>query len=501
MPAPRALTPLDPAREGLNPAQARAAEHREGHLLVRAGPGTGKTRLLVQRAVGLLEDGLPPQRLLLVTFTRKAAEEMAQRLAQATPRAAGVSCGTFHSLGLQVITQARGEPPALIEPEDRRRLVARLAREEGWSAGEAELALTRAKQTTAPPPPEVAPLLARYQDALEDMGRLDLDDLVLVAVRLLAQDPELARSWRGRFAEVLVDEYQDVNPAQVELLQALVGEETRVCAIGDPDQAIYGFRGADRSRFTRFGDDFPGAARMGLELCYRCTAPVLKLAQALMAAEPDPGRERLVSAVGDGPRPLICALPTAEAEAQWVARRVAALVGGVDSRQVEGGLEGAAGEYAPRDIAVLYRVHAQAPLLARALEEAGVPVQVAGREPLAETDPLDFRAQRVSLLSMHAAKGLEWPVVFVTGLEEGLLPYRPPGRPPAEEDEERRLLFVAFTRARERLVLTRARRRTLFGRTSRPAVSPLLAGLPSGLLQEERPPARRRRARQLSLFG
>jgi DNA helicase-2/ATP-dependent DNA helicase PcrA len=92
-------------------------------------------------------------------------------------------------------------------------------------------------------------------------------------------------------------------------------------------------------------------------------------------------------------------------------------------------------------------------------------------------------------------------VVFVTGLEEGLLPYRPPGRPPAEEDEERRLLFVAFTRARERLVLTRARRRTLFGRTSRPAASPLLAGLPSGLLQEERPPVRRRRARQLSLFG
>lgn len=150
---------------------------------------------------------------------------------------------------------------------------------------------------------------------------------------------------------------------------------------------------------------------------------------------------------------------------------------------------------------MLYRVHAQAGPLVQALEEAGVPVQVAAEEPLAETEGMDFSAQRVSLLTLHAAKGLEFPVVFIVGAEDRLLPYQPPGREPAELAEERRLLYVGMTRAAGRLFITRAAKRSLYGKTYAPGPSPLLADIPGRLVERHRPAARRRRAMQLGLFG
>ncbi len=497
---PPLLSPLDPAREGLNPEQARAAAHQGGHLVVRAGPGTGKTRMLVQRAVGLIERGLAPEELLLITFTRKAAGELRERLAQALPAAGRVLATTFHALGRQVLATATGGEVEIMAEDQRQAVLKEIAGRAEVRPGELELAISRHKQALDQEPPAwLRPWLKVYEQALAAAGARDLDDLVRGAVLALRGDPGLAASWQSRFQQVLVDEYQDVNQAQVALLQALTAPQAEVTAIGDPDQAIYGFRGADRSLFARFGRDFPGAAELGLRLNYRSTQPILAAAQGLMAAEPDPDRPGLEAVAGAGPRPVHIALASPEEEARWVAGRIAALIGGMDSRQVESGPAG--GDYAPRDIAVLYRLHALAPVLERALNEAGVPVQVAGRTPLAETDPLDFKAQRVSLLTMHAAKGLEWPVVFVVGLEERLLPYQPPGKAPAQEDEERRLLYVALTRARERLYLTRAKRRTLFGETSRPGPSPFLAQIPRGLVQGEKPPVRRRRARQLGLFG
>jgi DNA helicase-2/ATP-dependent DNA helicase PcrA len=457
--------------------------------LVRAGPGAGKTRLLVGRAAALAAAGLPPERLCLLTFTRKAAAGLAERLS-AELAAGRPWVGTFHALGREVLALAGGEEPAVAGEEARQAALAAAARAAGIRPGQVELAISRFKQTTRPePPPELAPTLAAYHAALAPAR--DLDDLVREAALALAGDPGLAAAWRGRWQHILVDEYQDVNPAQVALLAALTGPETAVTAIGDPDQAIYAFRGADPGLFHRFGRDFPGAASLGLATCYRLTEPLLAAARGLMRPE---GGPELVSAAGPGRPPLAAALGSAEAEARWIARRAAELIGGTDSRQVEGAAR--AGGYAPRDMAVLYRVHAQAPLLRQALEEAGVPVQAGGKAPLAEADPLDHRAQRVSLLSMHGAKGLEWPVVFIAGVEEGLLPYEPPGRPPAEAGEERRLLYVAMTRARERLFLSRAGRRTLYGQTRRPGWSPLLAGLPPGLWQKAEAPARRRRAFQ-----
>jgi DNA helicase-2/ATP-dependent DNA helicase PcrA len=499
---PPLLTTVDPASEGLNPEQAEAAGYRDGHLIVRAGPGTGKTRLLVQRAVGLIEEGVAPEQVLLITFTRKAAGELRQRLAASLPEAGKVWAATFHALGRKILAEAKGGGLSIIEDDLRRSIIKRLADGAGMKPSELELAISAFKQRLDQEPgPELAPLWEAYEDALRETGSLDLDDLVRGAVLALQGNASLAQTWRNRFSHVLVDEYQDVNQVQVALLQAINGPQTQVAAIGDPDQAIYGFRGADRRFFARFARDFSGAVQMELSQNYRNTAPILAAAQGLMSAEPDVLRPGLKALAGGGDQPGLIALPSPEAEARWVAESIAALIGGVDSRQVEGQGRDAFGDYAPRDIAVLYRLHALAPVLQRALEKAGVPLQLAGQTPLAEADPLDFKAQRVSLLTMHAAKGLEWPVVFVVGLEQGLLPYLPPGKAPAPAAEERRLLFVAMTRARERLYLSRADRRTLFGETRQPKASPLLEQMPPGLLQIIKPPTRKRKARQMGLFA
>ena len=221
-PAPL-LIPLDPATEGLSQEQRSAVEHRGAPLIVRAGPGAGKTRVLVQRAASLVEEGTPPSRVLLITFTRKAAGELVERLASEHPVAAGVKVCTFHALGREVLASALGAPPQLMGHEERTALIKELATALGWRPGPAELGLTRLKQAVEPEPgPELRPLLRAYQEALARAGMLDLDDLVPGAVRALREDQALAASWAGRFDQVLVDEYQDSNPAQVELLQWLV---------------------------------------------------------------------------------------------------------------------------------------------------------------------------------------------------------------------------------------------------------------------------------------
>lgn len=496
-PAPPLLTPQEPAGDGLSDEQRLAVEPGPGHLIVRAGPGSGKTRVLVHRAAALVAAGTEPGRVCLATFTRKAAGEMAERLANLAPSAAGVWVGTLHRLGRQVLCDALGREPQLMPDAERASLVAALAREHGLPPARAELGITRLKQGLGDvPPADMAGVWAGYQAALKEAGAHDLDDLVREAALALRADAALAGRWQGRFAHILVDEYQDLNQAQAALLRSLAGGGAAVAAIGDPDQAIYGFRGADPGVFAGFGRDFPGAAELSLTLAFRNSGPILALAGALMNGQGGPG---LRAVRPGGPRPVLCELASAGAEAAWVARRVAGLLGGMDSRQVEAGADD--GAYAPSEVAVLYRVHAQAGPLAEALAREGVPFQVAADAPLAELDPLDLKARRVTLLSMHAAKGLEWPVVFVTGVEEGLLPYQPPGREPADADEERRLLYVACTRAGERLYISRARQRTLFGQARTPAPSPLLGGPAMALAETERALSGPRRARQMDLFA
>ncbi|HET8586958.1 MAG TPA: ATP-dependent helicase, partial [Candidatus Limnocylindria bacterium] len=411
-----------------------------------------------------------------------------------------------------------------------------------------------------------------------------LDELVPRLVALLRNKPALAHSLRSRWRWVFVDEYQDVDADQYELLRLLVPPDGNLCAIGDPDQAIYSFRGADVRFFLQFARDFTDARVVRLTRNYRSSAPIIAAAvQAIAPTSLVPGR-RLDPAKVDPEAPLLgryAAGSTAE-EAEFVARTVDELVGGVSHRSKAAdtrGLQSISVSFG--DIAVLYRTDAQAGAIVDALHRAGIPVQKRSHDRLrdraavaalaaemrlaapgvtarlpdrikqaaqvlaerpaldstltpeelwaavelltplarrcekdglpaflaeialgAEVDALDHRAEAVTLLTLHAAKGLEFPVVFLAGCEDGLLPLRLPGAAArmtpeelaAAEAEERRLFFVGITRAQRRLYFTHSAKRYRHGSERESSPTPFLAPIDGGLLEwlGDSAPVRRR---------
>jgi DNA helicase-2/ATP-dependent DNA helicase PcrA len=568
---------------GLDPEQRVAAGAAPGPLLVVAGPGTGKTRTLTHRLAHLVvERGLPAERCLAITFTRRAAAELQERLDQLVPGdARQMLVTTFHGLGLRILREqhaAVGLGPGfrIADEAERLELLAELL---GCPEREArrllpELARRKRARAVRWPdldaePSEVAGPLARYEAAMRKLDLVDLDDLLALPVMLLAGDAGLASRYRERFGFVAVDEYQDVDELQYRLLRLLTTPQSSLCVIGDPDQAIYGFRGADVGFFLRFTEDFPGATTVRLTRNYRSSPAIV--AGALQAIAPSTlvaGRELAAMAGAEAPARITVHQAASDlAEAEFVVQTVDRLLGGasflsLDSGRADGGAEHG---LSFADIAVLYRTDAQSGPLAEALGRAGMPFQkrshdrlldrpavralvralrdpgserhpagdrsVAARlaaatggldqaaaaealdllAPLAarcrddldrflaelalgdEVDTWDPRADRVSLLTLHAAKGLEFPVVFLTGCEDGLLPLRFGAAPSAEElAEERRLFFVGMTRARSHLLLSHARRRAWRGTVREAEPSPFLADLEAALLDHARVTARRR---------
>jgi superfamily I DNA/RNA helicase len=404
---------------------------------------------------------------------------------------------------------------------------------------------------------------------MRKLDLVDLDDLLVLPVTLLAGDPALAARYRERFGFVAVDEYQDVDGLQYRLLRLLTTPEANLCVIGDPDQAIYGFRGADVGFFLRFAEDFPSATTVRLTRNYRSSPAIV--AGALQVIAPSTlvaGRELAAMAGLDAPTRITIHQAASDlAEAEFVVATLDRLLGGasflsLDSGRADGGADHG---LSFADAAVLYRTDAQAGPLAEALGRAGMPFQkrshdrlldrpavrglvralrspatpAGGRSlaarlaaaaaesgpepggdaaealellaPLAErcgddldrflaelalgdeVDTWDPRADRVSLLTLHAAKGLEFPVVFLVGCEDGLLPLRfGPEPSPTETAEERRLFFVGMTRARSHLFLSHARRRAWRGSVREAEPSPFLADLQAALVDHAQAPARRR---------
>jgi DNA helicase-2/ATP-dependent DNA helicase PcrA len=534
----------------LDAMQRVAASAPGGPLLIVAGPGTGKTRTLTHRIAYLCAElGVFPERCLTITFTRRAAEELRERLdALLGDAGAEVTVGTFHAVGLTILKEnarAAGLPPNWRIADEAERAEAR------EQAGDDALAYTK---------------LLRQQDLI------DTDDLITLPVEMLRDEPALAAQYRKRWQWIFVDEYQDVDEHQYELLRLLSPADGNLCAIGDPDQAIYSFRGADVRYFLRFAEDFTDARLVRLTRNYRSSAPILAAAvQAIAPASLVSGR-RLDPARLDPDSPLVGRYYAASVadEADFVVRTVDELVGGlshgsldsgrVDSRSV------APGTLSFSDIAVLYRTDAQAGPIVEALSRAGVPVQkrshnrlrdrtgvqaiarelrladglggsLAARVKLttgvlaqryaaptldaeqldpediwtaaellmplarrlgddlprflqaidtgAEVDALDPRAEAVNLLTLHAAKGLEFPVVFLVGCEDGMLPLRWPGAMLTDEElaEERRLFFVGATRAQDRLYVTHAARRFRHGSDRAQAPTPFLDAIDTGLFE------------------
>lgn len=473
--------------------------------------------------------------------------------------------GTFHALGLTILrenAEAAGLPADFRIADDGERAAARS---------------------------EAGDDLTSYVALLRKQDLVDLDELVSLPVELLRADRKLVERYRDRWRWIFVDEYQDVDAVQYELLRLLSPADGNLCAIGDPDQAIYSFRGADVGYFLRFSQDFTDARLVRLNRNYRSSAPILAAAvQAIAPSSLVRGR-RLDPARLDPEAPLVGRYPAASVaeEADFVVRTVDELVGGLSHRSLDSGrIDGRVTTLSFSDIAVLYRTDAQAAPIVDALARANIPVQKRSHDRLrdrpgvaaiarelrhadglagslaarvrlagqvvaerfavptldgaastvrpedvrsavdlltplarrcgddlemflsqlatgAEVDALDPRAEAVTLLTLHAAKGLEFPVVFLVGAEDGLLPLRWPGSTSDEDAvaEERRLFFVGLTRAQDRLYVSHAARRTRHGVERDCSPSPFLGAIDPGLFERfgETEP-RRPKDRQLRLI-
>jgi uncharacterized protein (TIGR00375 family) len=583
-PAPQEAPEMRPSGRdgvlaGLDTDQARAAEAVDGPLMVVAGPGSGKTRMLTHRIAHLvLERGVPAGSCLAVTFTRKATEELRTRLAGLLgEKAQAVTVHSFHSLGLAIL-RAHTDRVGLsadfrIASEAERK--AALADALGVSSTRAARlvkAVSVLKRSGAKGAHEEAEARIVLDRIGRAQGRVDFDDLVLLSADLLEADATIAAAWQARFPHIVADEFQDVDEQQYRLLRLLAGESENLCVIGDPDQAIYGFRGADAACFACFGRDFPAAPTLRLTRNYRSTGTIVTAATGFIGAPSE-----IVRPLG---KPItVHAAANEAAEGDFVAATIESLLGGHDllTANRKGGETPAGRPLGFADCVVLYRTDAQAAALRNAFDRAGIPFMKSSPAPIAghpgvtailagldaaegpnlaarigqaaenarrtekadvaalaeargwlttlaasdkvagdpvrlgeavalstEADFRDARADRVSLMTMHAAKGLEFPVVFVVGMEAGIVPFSWGAATPEEDAtdaEERRLFYVAMTRAKDRLFLTRARERSWRGAVRALPASPFLGEIGAHLTVSDVGGRRKSgQARQLNLF-
>ncbi len=544
----------------LDPSQRAAVTEPALPLAILAPAGSGKTRVLTRRIAWQSAAGhLDPKHVLAVTFTRKAAGELRTRLHRLGVRG-GVTAGTFHAVALAQLRRRHADRgtamPGLLDRKARllgpllsgagRRgaeltvAINEIAAEIEWAKARrvspdeyaAEAAATG--RETPRPPAEVAAIYARYEKEKRRRGLLDFDDLIGASTAELEADPEFAAVQQWRFRHLFVDEFQDVTRAQLDLLRGWLGDRSDLCVVGDPDQAIYAFAGADSGLLTRFAREFAGAEMVRLAANYRSTPEIVHAARAVL-----PPRERAtVRAAGaEGPPAQITAYADDTAEARGIADA----------------LRWAHGATRPwSSMAVLYRVNAQSAAFEEALHRAGIPFRVRGAaafldrpevravmdqlrktakaapaRPFEEhltdlvSDARDLSEDRrehvdavvalgreylaaegaggslagfqeylraslrggddggladdaVELLTFHRAKGLEWDTVFVAGLERGLVPISHATGNPSALDEERRLLYVAMSRAERHLHLSWARERARGNRTMSRTKSPYL---------------------------
>ncbi len=506
---------------GLDDDQRRAAEVVHGPLLIIAGPGSGKTRTLTRRIAHLIADcGVPATACLAITFTRRAASEMRERLAQLLPGAADqIPIHTFHSLGLAILREhgdAAGLPRGLRVASEAERIEA-LSQALDVPTRKAESllrAISKAKRTAAD-----AEALDTYQHALTTRNWIDFDDLVGLAVRALSTDAAVAAAWRDRLRWISVDEFQDVDEQQYRLLALLTSANpnANLCVIGDPNQAIYGFRGADAACFDRFTHDHPQAVTVTLARNYRSTGTIVTASSQLISQPLD----AIVRDMHE--RITIHSASSDRAEAEFVVTTIEQLMGGHSLLSIETGRGGAGHAETAlsfADFAVLFRTDAQSEVLLDAFDRSGIPYKKHTHKPLSpapppadatasddlalitEADLWDPRADRVSLLTLHAAKGLEFPIVFIVGLEEGVLPLYWNDLNDEAAAEERRLFYVGMTRAKDRLLISRATQRQWRGRMQTLSASRFLNAIESELTKHQRTPEMRRKPEnaQLSLL-
>ncbi|MBR3164526.1 UvrD-helicase domain-containing protein [Candidatus Saccharibacteria bacterium] len=593
---------------GLNEAQKEAVATLEGPILILAGAGSGKTKTLTHRIANLIESGVRPEEILALTFTNKAAREMRERLAGLLGMRNSFSfmpwMGTFHSICVRMLrVEAENVGLAdnfvIYDGDDRLTLVKRCMKDlkindKNLKPRAVEAAISKAKndgvepeayraEATYPNQKQIAEVFIRYEEVRQKANAVDFDDLLLYVARMLRNRVDLREKWRGRFKQILIDEYQDTNQIQYEIVKLLVNEQKNICAVGDDWQSIYSWRGADYTNILNFERDFAGAKVVKLEQNYRSTQNILDAAQKVITKNTKRSDKELFTELGKGAPIEIRGLRDEQEEAQWVAGQIMAqvkkgrkltdfavlyrtnaqsqaferafleyripykLVGGVrfyDRKEIKDVLAYLHLIVNPRDTVALERVvnvptrgigavslrrilegelDHLTPKIMRAYEEflrvledlrmlnAGGMApgelieellrRVGYREFLNDGDKLkaeernenltvlvgeagayatldEFLAdaalmssadesvgdETVTLMTLHAAKGLEFPVVFLVGMEEGLLPHVRAFEEAAEEiEEERRLTYVGMTRAMRELFLSYAQSRFMYG--------------------------------------
>jgi len=378
----------------LNPPQKEAVTHGSGPLLVLAGAGSGKTRVITHRIAHLVRGGIPARAIAALTFTNKAAGEMRERIASLLgdrKQASALTMGTFHSLGLRLLKEERkalGFPRGFViyDGADQLGVVREILRriDVGGRRFDVKAILTRislAKNAFIGPEQYdpaaedeydeiTAEVYPRYQEALRAYAAVDFDDLICEPVRLLDRLDEVRTRWAGKFRYVMVDEFQDTNRAQLLLVKHLVAEHSNLCVVGDDDQSIYSWRGADPTNILEFDRVFPGAHIVKLEQNYRSTPNILAAANAVIANNTQRHGKELWSATGEGPRIVQAVAPDVAVEAQFVAREIGAL------RDSEGRRW--------RDFAVLYRSNIQTRILEEEMRALGVPYAMVGGQQFYE---------------------------------------------------------------------------------------------------------------------
>ncbi len=646
MESPTTTGPIPEIDALLNPAQRAAVHHGDGPLLVLAGAGSGKTRVLTYRIAALIQArGVPPQRILAVTFTNKAAGEMRERVEHLVgpPVARAVWMGTFHAICSRILRRSgapKGVDPRFLiyDTDDQRALLREVMRaldadDRQFPPAAVLAAIGRAKnelidhvafaaRAETHRDEMIARLYAGYQRRLDECHALDFDDLLMRTVQLFRAHPAVLAEYQDRFRHILVDEYQDTNHAQFTLLSLLARRDRNVCVVGDDDQAIYRWRGADVRNILEFERDYPDARVVTLEQNYRSTRRILAAAAGLVRHNPHRHTKLLWTENAEGdpvtlfeafdgyeearyagdliqshraagghageiailyrtnaqsrqfeemflrlgiPYQIVGALRfyeraeikdllaylrlaytrTDDASLRRVLNVPRRGIGDGTLRRLEGaarargttlwdGLrsaeEAGVGPQHRRAIAEFVGLvdylakyatdHAAREVLARAIdatgyrrmleaegtdeaygrienldellavaEEVGVTTGEATLEAFLEhlalitdVDTWQERMDRVTLMTLHSAKGLEFPVVVLAGLEEGLFPHVRSMEEDAGVEEERRLCYVGMTRAKHRLVLTYAHQRAAHG-TSRPGLpSRFLAEIPADLV-------------------
>lgn len=624
----------------LTEPQREAVTHRDGPLLVLAGPGSGKTRVITHRIAWLIENGVPASQIVALTFTNKAADEMQRRIAELSP-GSRVWLSTFHRFGAMLLRRYApyvGLQPnfTIYDTSDSRQTIKRVIEARdintlNYSPERIADAISDAKNkliTAERYEPRSNSMLGRvvaevypaYQERLLSSSAVDFDDLLLHVAQLLYEHPEIRAELDERYRYVLVDEYQDTNRAQYVILRALSTDYPNLAVTGDPDQSIYGWRGADLNNILEFEHDYPNVHIVRLERNYRSTKSILRVADALISYNKRRKKKDLWTENDDGALVRLAAYADQDHEAADIAEQIRAAV--------------ESGRRRPSDFAIFYRVNALSRALEKALRTAGVPYQmVRGQEFYArkeikdvlaycqlvnnprddiafertvntpprgigrktierltehayrygltlleaardayeieglpkgaaakvmsyveiidrmasvvhgtveevigtvleasgyrasladsddeqdlnrlanieelltdarqfdeqnpgggrleeylertwlvnETDDWDTKTDKTTLMTLHAAKGLEFPVVFIVAMEDGLLPHERVGQHPDELEEERRLAFVGITRAKEELQLSYAVTRDFRGVRRRTIPSSFLMEMP-----------------------